>query len=121
MRLWSTYEKDGFVLRRRLLSPESVARLVAIGQRVHAQWLQEHAEEARKHDLINSTGLTASRYFQPPFDSERAPFSMRLPMARYGIFSRPCLVTVSIFTALRCFSILSTAAGGRTGIVIYNT
>lgn len=74
MRLWSTYEKDGFVLRRRLLSPESVARLVAIGQRVHAQWLQEHAEEARKHDLINSTGLTASRYFQPPFDSERRIF-----------------------------------------------
>jgi hypothetical protein len=69
-----SYEKNGFVLWRRLLSPEIVARLLAIGERVHAQWLQEHAEEARKHDLINSTGLTAIRYFQPPLDSERRIF-----------------------------------------------
>jgi hypothetical protein len=69
-----TYERDGFVLRRRLLSTEIVARLVGIGERVHAQWMQEHAEEARKRDLINSTGLTAARYFRPPFDSERRIF-----------------------------------------------
>ena len=68
------FEKDGFVLRRRLLSREIVARLSAIGARVHAQWLQEHAEEARKHDSINSTGLTATRYFQSPFDGERRIF-----------------------------------------------
>ncbi|HEX7230245.1 MAG TPA: phytanoyl-CoA dioxygenase family protein, partial [Candidatus Binatia bacterium] len=68
------YEKDGFVLRRRLLSPETVTRLLAIGERVHAQWLQENAEQARKHDLVNSTGLTATRYFHPPFDSERRIF-----------------------------------------------
>jgi hypothetical protein len=68
------YERDGFVLRRRLLAPEIVARLVAIGERVHAQWMQEHGEEARKRDLINSTGLTATRYFRPPFDSERRIF-----------------------------------------------
>jgi ectoine hydroxylase-related dioxygenase (phytanoyl-CoA dioxygenase family) len=69
-----TYEKEGFVLRRRLLSSDTVACLLAIGERVHAQWLQEHAEEAHKHDLINSSGLTATRYFQPPFDSERRIF-----------------------------------------------
>jgi len=69
-----TYKRDGFVLRRRLLSPEIVARLVGIGERVHAQWMQEHAEEARKRDLINSTGLTATRYFHSPFDSERRIF-----------------------------------------------
>src|ERR1044071_10479745 len=68
------FEKDGFVLRRRLLAREIVARLIAIGARVHAQWLQEHAEEARKHDSINSTGLTATRYFQSPFDGERRIF-----------------------------------------------
>jgi hypothetical protein len=68
------YEKDGFVLRQRLLSPEIVARLVAIGERLHAQWMQEHAEEARQRDLINSSGLTAIRYFQPPFDDERRSF-----------------------------------------------
>jgi hypothetical protein len=69
-----TYEKDGFVLRHGLLSPQTVARLLAIGERVHAQWLQENAEQARKHDLLNSTGLTAMRYFQPPFDNERRMF-----------------------------------------------
>ena len=68
------YRRDGFVLRRRLLSPELVARLVLIGERVHVQWLQEHAAEVRKRGLINSTGLTAARYFRPPFNSERRIF-----------------------------------------------
>jgi hypothetical protein len=69
-----TYERDGFILKRGLLAPDKVARLVGIGERVHAQWMQEHAEEARKHDLINSTGLTATQYFHSPFDSERRIF-----------------------------------------------
>ena len=68
------FKCDGFVLRQRLLSPELVARLVAIGERVHGQWMQEHAEEVRNRDLINSTGLSAARYFRPPFDRERRIF-----------------------------------------------
>ena len=68
------YQQNGFVLRRGLLAPEMIARLVGIGDRVHEQWLDEHGDKARKHDLVNSTGLTGSRYFRPPFDAQRPVF-----------------------------------------------
>jgi hypothetical protein len=62
------FENDGFVLRRRLLSREIVACLSAIGTRVHAQWLQEHAEEARKHDsIISDSGF---RIYPAPITRE---------------------------------------------------
>lgn len=67
----NSYEQNGFVLRRVLLPPEMVRRLVGIGERVHAQWVDENVEEARRRDLVNSTGLTATRYFRPPFGGER--------------------------------------------------
>jgi hypothetical protein len=68
------YEHDGLILRRRLVSVKTVARLVGIGERVHAQWLLEQGEEARRLDFVNSTGLTATRYFRPPFDAQRQLF-----------------------------------------------
>jgi hypothetical protein len=66
-----SFEHNGFILRRRLLSPEVVGRLVQIGERIHAEWLEEQGEEARRLDRVNSTGLTATRYFRPPFAAER--------------------------------------------------
>jgi hypothetical protein len=65
------YDRDGFVLRRALLPQAVVSTLVEIGGRVHEQWLTEHSEEARRLDLVNSTGLTARRFFPPPFAAER--------------------------------------------------
>jgi hypothetical protein len=68
----SSYEQDGFVFERGLLSESVIERLVEIGERVHARWMEEHGDEARRQDLVNSTGLTASRYFSPPFQGQRA-------------------------------------------------
>jgi len=59
----SSYEQDGFVFERGLLPGSVIERLVEIGERVHAQWMEEYGDEARRRDLVNSTGLTASRYF----------------------------------------------------------
>jgi hypothetical protein len=69
-----TYEQDGLVLRRRLLSPEIIGRLTSIGERVHGQWMQEYGDEAREHGLINSIGLTGNRYFRSPYKTERVLF-----------------------------------------------
>jgi Phytanoyl-CoA dioxygenase (PhyH) len=65
------FERNGFVLRKGLLPAALVERLVDIGTRVHQQWMTEHGEEARRLDLVNSTELTARRYFQPPFEGQR--------------------------------------------------
>jgi hypothetical protein len=68
------YQCDGFIIRRSFLSHEVVARFVEIGERVHAQWVEEQGEEARQLDVVNSTGLTATRYFRPPFGAQRSIF-----------------------------------------------
>jgi ectoine hydroxylase-related dioxygenase (phytanoyl-CoA dioxygenase family) len=70
----TSYDEDGFVLQRSLLSPETFRRIFEIGVRVHAQWLEEQSEEARRQDLVNSHSLTASRYFPSEFSAERAVF-----------------------------------------------
>ncbi len=69
-----SYQSNGFILCRSLLSAEVLGRLVEIGERVHAQWLAEQGDEARRLDLVNSTGLTASRYFRSPFGAQRPMF-----------------------------------------------
>jgi hypothetical protein len=66
------YEQDGFILERGLVPRVVTERLVEIGERVHARWMEAHGDEARRSDLVNSTGLTAGRYFRPPFQSQRA-------------------------------------------------
>ena len=51
----SSYEQDGFVFERGLLPGSVIERLVEIGERVHAQWMEEYGDEARRRDLVNST------------------------------------------------------------------
>jgi ectoine hydroxylase-related dioxygenase (phytanoyl-CoA dioxygenase family) len=70
----TSYQRNGFVLGRGLLSTEVAERVVAIGERVHGQWMDEHRDDARQRDLVNSTALTATRYFQPPFGEQRRSF-----------------------------------------------
>jgi hypothetical protein len=67
----SDYDRDGFVLRRGLLPHAITARLVAIGERVYAQWLRENGDEGRRRDLVNSSALTARPHFPPPFETQR--------------------------------------------------
>jgi ectoine hydroxylase-related dioxygenase (phytanoyl-CoA dioxygenase family) len=68
------FDEDGFILGERFLPTETLRRIADIGERVHAEWLREQAQEARKDDPINSQGLTATRYFRPPFHAQRALF-----------------------------------------------
>ena len=70
----TSYDEEGFVLRRSLLPTNTFRRILEIGARVHAQWLEEQGEEARRQDLVNSHSLTASRYFPSEFSAERAVF-----------------------------------------------
>lgn len=39
---------------------------------MHAAWLEAEGEAARRHDLVNSSGLTASRWFRGVHARERA-------------------------------------------------
>lgn len=70
----TSYDEDGIVLQRGLVPSATLQRIVEIGERVHAQWIQEQGEEARRQDLVNSHSLTASRYFATPFGAQRALF-----------------------------------------------
>lgn len=67
-----TYREHGFVLRRGLLPDETLRLVTNSLERVHCAWLAEQGDEGRRLDLVNSYGLTASRYFPPPFRVERA-------------------------------------------------
>jgi ectoine hydroxylase-related dioxygenase (phytanoyl-CoA dioxygenase family) len=69
-----SYERDGFVFERGFLRADVLGRLTEIGERVHAAWMNEHGEDARRRDLVNSTALTSARYFGPPFAAERFLF-----------------------------------------------
>jgi hypothetical protein len=70
----SSYDEDGFVLRRGLLPSETFKRVHEVAVRVHALWLEEQGEDARRKDLVNSHSLTASRYFPSEYRSERVAF-----------------------------------------------
>jgi ectoine hydroxylase-related dioxygenase (phytanoyl-CoA dioxygenase family) len=69
-----TYADDGFVLRPKLLRADTLRSLTAIVERVHRQWLAANAETARRDALVNSSSLTSTRWFPPPFEAERRAF-----------------------------------------------
>jgi len=63
---------EGFLLARGLLDAGTVSTLSTILERVHAAWLAEAGEQAVAHDLVNSSGLTARRFFAGGHGQERA-------------------------------------------------
>ena len=69
-----SYHEDGLVLLRGFLPGETSRRIASIAERVHAEWLEEQGEEAKRQDLVNSSKLTASRYFPPELRAERVDF-----------------------------------------------
>ena len=80
-----SYDEDGFVLRRGLLPSATFKRLHEVAVRVHALWLEEQGEDARRKDLVNSHSLTC----QPIFS-----FGVSLPEHAHCPSSTPSPTTV---------------------------
>jgi ectoine hydroxylase-related dioxygenase (phytanoyl-CoA dioxygenase family) len=75
------YDRDGYVIARRLLGAAEIGTLRAIVDRVYAQWLAENLTDFEQHGLINMHSLTMPRYFEGR-EEERLAFFRSLAAER---------------------------------------
>jgi ectoine hydroxylase-related dioxygenase (phytanoyl-CoA dioxygenase family) len=73
------FDRDGYVVARRLLQPADIAMLRGIVDRVHAQWLAENRADYERHALINMHSLTRPEYFEGRGEERLAFFRAILP------------------------------------------
>lgn len=66
------YDRHGFLVKRQFFSQRDIAGLKQAVNRVHRQWQQANAEDLKKWQLVNMSGLTDPCYFDTPI--QRASF-----------------------------------------------
>jgi hypothetical protein len=58
-----TFDSQGYVLIKEFFGPSHMERLSAIGDRIHAQWVEENRAEYGEGQLVNMHSLTSPGYF----------------------------------------------------------
>ena len=58
-----TFDQQGYVIVKNLLSQFDIEKLARIVDRIYAQWLSENRADFIEHRLVNMHTLTDSRYF----------------------------------------------------------